>query len=373
MPASLSSFSMISHRLRRIAPIALVAGLLASCHSDTTGPTFPAGFLGGTSGEHEIGLVVNSTGNSVTMFQVGSPTTQKQIALGTSSTITAVGLSISGTHAAVPLGDAASVAIIDLTTAAITRFFTFASGNTTGSAFSNDTTVFAANTALNTVGRFTTGQSSTTISTVVSVAPGPTAINFTGGRILVTSGNLDANFNPIGNGIVTAIDPVSMAVLGTATTGGTNSSAAAVGPDGFLYVLNTGDFVGEGSMTVINPATMQVVRTVSNMGVGPGDISIDASGLAYISGFFSGTLVWNTKTLAFVRGESNPVCAPALGSCRGAFAAATNSAGNLYQAFFGSASQKLPPYIFVFKAGTFALSDSISVGAGPSSIAVRTF
>ena len=113
---------------------------------------------------------------------------------------------------------------------------------------------------------------------------------------------------------------------------------------------------------------MQVVATIPNMGVGPGAISIDATGLAYISGFFSGTLVWNTKTRAFVRGAGQPGVRQAR---RMAVAAARSrprriSAGDVYQAFFGSPSQNLPPYVFVFKSGTFTLSDSISVGTGPS-------
>ena len=50
--------------------------------------------------------------------------------------------------------------------------------------------------------------------------------------------------------------------------GGTNSTDAAVGPDGLLYVVNTGDYVGQGSLTIVNPATMAVVTTIPNMGVG---------------------------------------------------------------------------------------------------------
>jgi hypothetical protein len=156
--------------------------------------------------------------------------------------------------------------------------------------------------------------------------------------------------------------------------GGTNSSDAAVGPDGLLYVVNTGDFVAQGSLTIVNPATMQVQATIPNMGLGPGAISVDANGLAYISGFFTGTLVWDTKTRAFVRGGNNPLCAKlANGSCRGAFAATTNAEGDVYQVFFGSSTQNLPPCIFVFKAGTFALTDSINAGVGPSALAIRTF
>jgi hypothetical protein len=100
-------------------------------------------------------------------------------------------------------------------------------------------------------------------------------------------------------------------------------------------------FVAQGSLTIVNPATMQVQATIPNMGAGPGAISIDANGLAYISGFFTGTLVWDTKTRAFVRGVNNPLCAKlANGSCRGAFAATTNAAGDVYQAFFGSSTQR---------------------------------
>lgn len=363
---------MQQQRLSRLA-IAGAVLLTLGCGSDATSPIAP-GFLGGTSDNHQVGVVINSTGKAVTLFQLGNPTNQQHIALGTSSTVSPTGLAVRGRRAIVPLGDAASVALINLETATITRFFTFASGNATGSAFVDDTTIVAANLLTGVVGKATVGQAADAITLTAKVAPQPTAIAVTGGRVLVVSSNLDANFAPIGNGIVTAVDPKTMQVLGTATSGGTNSTDAAVGPDGLLYVLNTGDYVKEGSLTIINPATMAVVSTVPNMGVGPGAIYIDGSGLAYISSFFGGTLVWNTTTKEFVRGETNPICAKlASGGCRGAFAVTTNANGDVYQAFFGSTTPSLPPYIFVYKAGSFTLSDSISVGSGPAALAIRTF
>jgi hypothetical protein len=355
---------------RRILAL-LFAAAVSACGSDTTTPG-TTGFLAGIGNNREIGIVVGSTGKVLTLFQLGSPKTQRPIALGTSSTVTPTGFSVRGHRVAVPLGNAASVALVDLDLDVVQRFFTFPSGNATGSVFVDDTTIVAANTTLGTVGRMTVGQASDAIGSTVSVAPQPTAVTISGSRVLVTSANLDANFNPIGNSIVTAIDPKTMQVLGTATSGGTNANDAALGPDGLLYVVNTGDFVSDGSVTIINPSTMQVVATVPNMGVAPGAISIDAAGRAYISSFFYGTAVWDTKTRAFVRGPDNPICAKlADGSCRGAFAATTNAAGDVYQAFFGSATQA--PYIFVFKAGGFTLTDSIAAGSGPSSIAIRTF
>jgi len=354
--------------------LVLIAGAtLGGCGSDSTAPAAP-GFLAGTASNHEIGVVLRSTGKAVTLFQLGSPTTQVEIPLGTSSTITPTGLSVRGKRAAVPLGDAASVALVNLETASVLRFFTFATGNATGSAFVDDTTVVAANLLSNQVGRFTFNQPTDAIGSLVTVAPQPSAIAMAGTRALVVSSNLDANFAPIGNGVLSAIDTKTMQVVGTATMGGTNSTDAALGPDGLVYVLNTGDFVSQGSMTIVNPSTMAVVTTIPNIGVGPGAIFIDGAGRAYISSFFGGTTVFNTGTRQFVRGPDNPVCAKlADGSCRGAFAATTNSAGDIYQAFFGSPSQNLPPYIFVYGAGTFALIDSISVGVGPAALSIRTF
>jgi hypothetical protein len=265
--------------MNRQLTIVLATAALISC-SDSTDPTPPSGFLGGTPENRQIGLVLNSTGKALTMFQLASPITQRQIPLGTSSTITPVGFSIRARRAAVPLGNAASVAIINLESETISRFFTFASGNATGSAWPNDTTVIVANTSLNKVGRVTLNQPGDAIQSLVDVAPQPTAVTMAGSRALIISTNLDENFTPIGPGVITAIDPKTMQVLGTVQSGGDNSSDAAVGPDGLLYVLNTGDFVSPSSLTIVNPATLAVVQTVQGMGVGAGAISIDTRGLA---------------------------------------------------------------------------------------------
>jgi YVTN family beta-propeller protein len=361
------------HAVLRSSLLSALA-LTGACASDKpTGPVVSS-YLHGTASNHQIGIVVNSTGHAVTLFQLGAPTNTKQVALGASNAITPVGLSVRGESAIVPLGDASSVALIDLNTLTITRFFLFAAGNTTGQAFVDDTTVFADNSDSAYVGRFTTGQASDTIRDTVHVAPSPTDIEVSGSRVLVISANLNASFLPNGNGIVTAIDAHSLTVLDTVSTGGTNSTAGAIGPDGNLYVVNTGDFVNPGSMTVINPATLAVIQTVPNVGVGPGAIAIDSRGLAYISSFSGGTVIWNINTQAFVRGPNNPLCAPISGGgCRGAFDARPDSAGNVYQVFFGSPSQNLNPYVFVYHAGTYALTDSISVGPGPSALRIAEF
>jgi hypothetical protein len=353
----------------------LVAATLAGCGSDGTGPARE--FLDGTPRDPQIGLVVNSTGKALTMFQLGDPSMVHAIPFGASSAITPTGMTIDGSRAAVPLGNAASVALVDLRTEQIERIFTFPSGNATGATFADATTLLAANTTDDYLGRVTLNQAASDITETVAVAPAPTAVVMAGGRAFVISGNLDENFTPLGNGIVTAVDPVTLEVLGTIEAGGTNTSAGAVAPNGLLYVVNTEDFVADASVTVIDPAALQAVRTVHGFGPGAGSIHIDDAGLAYLSSFGGGTVVWNTATEAFVRGPADPVCArltPAIGSpCRGAFDATRAKDGTVYQTFFGSASESLSPYVFVYDPGTYDLTDSVAVGVGPSAIEIRTF
>ncbi len=356
--------------LRRVSLVA-AAALLAACEGDSTGSDEP--FI--LDGDEPVAVVVNSLGGSLTLARRDGDSAQvRQIAFGASASVTPTGLSVQGRRAAVPLGNAASVALVDLEGLRVTRYFLFPKGNATGSAFADDTTVLAANFIDDYVGRFTVGQASDSIRQTVNVAPAPTAIVIAAGRAAVVSSNLDANYQSIGNGVVTFLDPRTLQVQGVVQTGGTNSNDAAMGPDGLLYVVNTGNFVADGSVTIINPQTMRAEATAGGFGPGPGSIHVDQQGLAYVSSFGVGTVVWNTRTRTFVRGPGNPLCAPLPGgACRGAADATTDVQGNVYQAFFGSAPEKLAPKIFVYRPGDFALSDSISSVNGPSGIEVRTF
>jgi hypothetical protein len=346
---------------------------MAACSSDKS-PAGPkvSGFLQGANGNPQIGMVVNSTGGALTLFQLGAPHgKQETVAFGASALITPVGFSLRGTTAVVPLGNTASAAVVNLNTFSTTRFMLFGGGNATGSEFVDDSTVVVANEGQGYVGRFTTGQSSDSITDTITVAPFPQYVVAANGNAYVISGNIDQSGTPFGNGIVTKLNGKTLAVMDTAISGGTNTSAAAVGTDGRLYVVNTGDYIGQSTVTVMDTATLAVLNTYPNFGIGAGAITIDANGLAYVSSFYSGTVIWNTTTQSFV---GNGLCVMASGSCLGAFSAATDAAGDVYQVFFGAPpSQPAWVYVYTHGSGSYALSDSISVGQGPSAIRIATF
>ena len=360
--------------LKRLSVLVLLA-LVQGCDDDPVEPgPVDRPFHQGTESDPRIGVVVNTLSSSLQLFQLGDPGQVREVALGASSAVTATGVATAEEALAVPLGNAASVAVIDPTTLRIDRFFLFPSGNATGAAFTGDGALLVANLLDDQVGRVTLDQPSDAIEALVDVAPGPTDIEIAGDRALVLSGNLDDSFVPIGPGIVTALDPVTLEVLGTVETGGENPTAAAVGPDGLLYVLNTGDYVSPATIAVIDPASMERIDLIEDTGVGPGALTIDERGLAYVSGFFLGTVILDTADRSWVRGPDDPVCAPLSGGgCRGAFDASAADDGRLYQAFFGSPSEGLPPWIFVYEPDTWVLTDSIPAGQGPATVRIAVF
>lgn len=359
---------------RRLATASLV--LMAACGDNATGPT-PSGFLDGTATDPGIAITISSSTRSLILFQAGAPAERREIALGASSQITPSGVAVQGTRAAIPLGNAASVAIVDLETGTPTRFFTFTDGNATGVAWVDENTLIVANQSTGVVGRIRLAQVGDAIAETVAVTEFPTSVVVSNGRVFVVSSNLDDAFQPVGNGVVSEIDPATLQVVRTFEVG-SNPQFGALGPDGKLYVTNSGSFgMNDGSLSVINLVANTVEAAIPGFGDFPGPISIDMQGRAFISGFGVGTIVWSTVSGTFIRPPGNAVCAPlTVGNapeCRGASGAMIAPNGRLYQAFFGSASSNLPAQIFVYDGATLALVDSVAVPLGANGVEVRSF
>jgi hypothetical protein len=354
---------------RHAALLALAATFtLAACSDDT--PTRE--FLEGTPSDPGILLAVNLD-RALFLLQTGAPDITESIELGTSSSVTPVGLSVLGTHAAVPLGNAASVAYVNLETETVDRYFTFPSGNATGSAFVNANTVVVCNQLTDQCGKFDPAQAGNEVTGLVPVIQFPTSVVATGGRVFVVSSNLDDSFMAAGPGVVTELNPATMEVVRTFTVGTNPQYAAAYA--GKLYVVNSGDFaMNNGTLSVINLGTNVVLPPIEGFGDFPGPINIDSEGHALISSFNYGTAVYNTVTETFLKSPAVPLCVPSSGgACRGASDATTAPNGDIYQAYFGNAAASDPAYYFIFDGDTFALKDSIPVPVGPSGLVGATF
>ena len=199
-------------------------------------------------------------GPRLTLFQLGDPTNTKQVALGASNAVTPVALSVRGktprSHSATPPASALSISTRSPSPASsCSQLATPRDRRSSMTRRSSQTTPTAATSDASPPARHGYDQRNGT------VAPSPTDIEVSGIARLRDIGQPQLQFLPNGNGIVTAIDAKTLAVLGTVSTGGTNSTAGAIGPDGNLYVVNTGDFVNPGSMTIINPSTLTIIRT----------------------------------------------------------------------------------------------------------------
>jgi len=355
---------------RHAALLALAAMFtLAACGDDTPPPPT---FLEGTPSDPGILLAVNLD-KALFMLQTGAPNERVSIPLGTSSAVTPVGLAVFGTHAAVPLGNAASVAYVDLATETVDRYFTFASGNATGSAFVNASTVVVCNQTTDQCGKFDPAQAGTEVTNLVPVTQFPSSVVATGGRVFVVSSNLDDSYMVAGPGVVTELNPATMEEVRTFEVGTNPQYAAAY--NNKLYVVNSGDFaMNNGTMSVINLATNAVLPPIEGFGDFPGPINIDSRGHAVISSFNYGTAVYNTVSEEFLVSVAVPLCVPSSGgACRGAADATTAPNGDIYQAYFGNAAASDPAYYFVFDGDTFALKDSIAVPVGPSGLVGATF
>jgi len=356
---------------RRCAALLALASVftLAACSDDT--PPTPT-FLDGTPSDPGILLAVNLD-KAVFMLQTGAPNAAVSIPLGASSAVTPVGLSVSGNFAVVPLGNAASVAYVNLSTETVDRYFTFPSGNATGSAFVNASTVVVCNQTTDQCGKFDPAQAGNAITSLVTVTQFPTNVVATGGRVFAVSSNLDDNYLVAGPGVVTELNPATLAIVRTWDVGTNPQYAAAYA--GKLYVINSGDFgSNNGTLSIIDLGANTVAAPVAGFGDFPGPINIDTQGRAFVSSFNYGTVVWSTTTSAFLRDASNPLCAPVTGgACRGAADATVAPNGRVYQAFFGSAANSEPAQYFVYDGSTFALSDSVTVPIGPSGLVGATF
>jgi YVTN family beta-propeller protein len=252
----------------------------------------------------ELGVVLGSVDLSLTIFPVDSPDAARTVGIALAGT--PVSLATRNGLAIVPLGTFPAAAVVEVASAQVRSVPLPEGSGATGVAFLDDSIAYVANPGLNTVSRVNVRRG--TATNEIEVGGYPQAVVARGGRIYVLQGELDETFRPTRNGRVSVIDPATDSVIATIILTGYNPSAAAFGPDGRLYVVNSGTFgQGDGSLSVADTASLLEVEHHPGFGEFPGDIELSDDGRAFVSSFFYGIAVWDAANDSFIDPPADPL------------------------------------------------------------------
>jgi hypothetical protein len=333
----------------RVLPWRVALLLLCAACADTNAPA---------PEPTEALLVVNSTGNTLSIVPVDNPSAAVQVPLG-GTTPTPVGLSAFGRTAIVPLGLDNAVAVVDLIEAKVMRRVPLPDNSgATGSAIVDDSIAFVANPNLNTVSRVNY-QEGTTVEQ--SVGAYPDGIIFARGRIFVLNANLDETFNPAGPSALIVLDPTSLQRLDSIPlTGPGNAGFGVEGGDGLLYIMNTGSFFsGEGRLSVVDPVSLSELASFAGFGTGPGGLATDGVSRLYVSSFAEGLMEFDTETNQLLRGAGNGV------PIQGNSAVAVDSKARVYAIESGPCQGGHPGFAHVLDTALVS-KNTITLGECPS-------
>ncbi len=281
-------------RSQRLSLTFLGALLLAACSGDGT-EALPAETA-------EVGVVLSSVDLSLTIFEVENPAQTRIVGLGPDGS--PVTMAVRGNLAAVPLGFVPAVAVVDLKEGAVVMTVGLPEGSgATGAAFVNDSIVLAANSSLNSVTPINVLAG--TSGSDIAVGRFPQAIVVEGGRAFVLNAELDESFAPDGPATVSVIDIESLELTSTIKLSGENAAAGGVGPDGRLYIVNSGSFgAANGSLSVVNLTSLTEAEHHPGFGDFPGSLALGPSARAFVGAFSYGVAVWDTSLDAFIRGPA---------------------------------------------------------------------
>ncbi len=276
-----------------VRALALLALFLFAC--DDGGPSGPP-----IPERVEVAVVVNSQDRTITVFPTDDPAPTTTIGLGPDGS--PVTVAAQGSMVAVPLGVVPAVAIVDLDAQAVVRTVALSEGSgATGVAFVNDSIALVANPNLDTVTPVNVRRG--TLGTDIPTGGFPQAIVTAGDIAFVLNAELGPDFQPVRSGTLTVVDGQSLAVVGTIELTGFNPGGAAVGPEGRLYVVNSGSFgQGNGSLSVVSTTALTELEHHPGFGDFPSGIAVGGpAGNVFVSSFAYGIAVWDPVPREFVR------------------------------------------------------------------------
>jgi len=175
----------------------------------------------------------------------------------------------------------------------------------TGVAIEDDSIAWVANPNLNSVTRvnYLTGDTST-----FGAGTYPQAVAVTDQYIFFVHGNLAAG-QPAGPSSLRWLSrPGPVRAFGTVDLSCTNARFAALGSDGFLYVVCAGAVgAGDGKLAIVDPVGRREVALLNGLGESPGPAVYHPSGRLLVASATEGILEINTLTRSVTRGPGDGI------------------------------------------------------------------
>ncbi len=281
--------------------LGLLAANLAGCAATT--PSTPLA--------EESLVVLNAGDGTLTILPVNTLESPRTIALGNLRGMP-LALAARNARALVTTGAASTVAVVNLSSINfVTEYRLAPAGGAGGAAFVDDTLAYITNTLNDRATRINlrTGDTAS-----VAVGRAPIAVTVTRGRVYVTNANVDlVCAGPLpcvrGPSWLTVIDPDRNEVLDSIPLPGPgNASAILVGPDGLIYVMNSGPGGNDpGRLSIVDPVLHQEVGSFAGFGVLPGRMASDGRERLFITSESEGLMEFNTRTRRVVRGAGGGI------------------------------------------------------------------
>jgi YVTN family beta-propeller protein len=194
----------------------------------------------------------------------------------------------------------------------------------------------------------------------VPTNPGPEGFAVAGDVAFVACTNYQGAQGSFGEGRLDVVD-LGAARVRRSIAVGRNPQDVAVGPDGRVHVLCTGDYgAAGGRVDVVDPSTLAVVATVV-LGGSPTRLAPGPDGAMWVVGFAGGLRRYDPATAQLAPDPEDAYLASAALSA----VAADDDAGRVYVASFDD------DLLVAIDAATVGVADAWLVGDGPVDVVVN--
>ena len=136
----------------------------------------------------------------------------------------------------------------------------------------------------------------------IAGAGAPMAVAVTAHRVFVVE--FRGTSSP---GLLAVVDPVTMAIIDTATLTPVQPRLAVVGDDSLLYVVSSRAFTDSGKVSVVDPMTLRELAVITGMGFAPIEAQFHPTGSRLLVAAFGGIQEVNTVTKTLTRPPTDAV------------------------------------------------------------------